>query len=89
MTDGTKQEVVDLSIRLLDDVYMAWFVAERECEHALRKWFQSSRRSPDAYFAYCAALDREEAAAVDLQRLMELTKPLQGAIAERAPEALK
>ena len=86
MSDETKQEVVNLSVRLLDDAYMAWFAAARDSEQALQAWFQASSRRPDTYFAYRAALDREEAAARDLQRLVELTEPLHDSIAARAGE---
>jgi hypothetical protein len=88
MTDETKQEVVNLSVRLLDDAYLAWVAAASDCEHALQAWFRASGRWPEAYFAYRAALDREEAAARDLQRLVELTEPLHDSIAVRAGEVL-
>ena len=88
MTDDTKQEVVDLSVRLLDDAYLAWFAAASDCEQALQAWFRASSRGPDAYFAYRAALDREEAAARDLQRLVELTEPFHDSISARAGEVL-
>ena len=88
MTDETQQEVLDLSVRLLDDAYLAWFAAASDCEQALQAWFRTSSRGPDAYLAYRAALDREEAAARDLQRLVELTEPLHDSIAARAGEVL-
>jgi hypothetical protein len=88
MTDATKQEVVNLTVRLLDDAYMIWLAAASDCEQALQGWFQASSRLPDTYFAYRAALDREEAAARDLQRLVELTEPLHDSIGERAREVL-
>ncbi len=52
-----------------EDPYAAWIEAESECERSLQEWFAaepSARRS--AYCVYRAALDREEAAARDLQR---------------------
>jgi len=55
--------------RLLDDAYMAWVVAESECERALQAWFhESSSSCPESYWVYTAALDQEEAAAHDLPR---------------------
>jgi hypothetical protein len=55
---------------------------EVESEHALRAWFKgaASRRAA-AYLAHRAAVDREEAAARDLQRLCELTQPYQEQLA--------
>jgi hypothetical protein len=67
-------EIAEIGVRLIDGAYMAWLVAERECEQALRDW-QEER--PGAYWGYRAALDREEAAAHDLQRLAELARPCQ------------
>jgi hypothetical protein len=69
-------EVARIGVRLLDDAYMTWFSASIGAEQALRTWFDAtpSEGSP-AYFAYCAALDREEAAARDLQRLWEVSRP--------------
>jgi hypothetical protein len=66
-------EAVEIGIRLLDDAYTAWFTAEAECEQALRAWSEGTNRNRDhGYFAYCAALDREEAAARDLEKLWAL-----------------
>jgi len=69
-------EVARIGVRLLDDAYMTWFSASIGAEQALRAWFDAtpSEGSP-AYFAYCAALDREEAAARDLERLWEVSRP--------------
>lgn len=76
MTGKLGREVAEIGVRLLDDAYMAWFAAESECEQTLRAWFDgTSRDGAEAYFAYRAALDREEAAARDLQRLEKLTQP--------------
>lgn len=68
---NTDRDVAAIGIRLLDDAYAAWAAAEGECECALRAW-QESHRPPAAYPAYRAALDREEAAARDLERLTEI-----------------
>ena len=64
-------DLAAIGIRLLDDAYAAWAAAESECDEALRAW-QDSHRQAAAYSAYRAALDREEAAARDLQRLTEI-----------------
>jgi hypothetical protein len=61
---------------------MTWIPAEVESEHALRAWFVADApRSAGAYLADRAAVDREEAAARDLQRLSELTQPYQERLA--------
>jgi hypothetical protein len=75
MTKNEEAEVGQIGIRLLDDAYLAWLTAETECERALHFWFQTARGQCAAYLAYVAALDREHAAACDLQRLSELLRP--------------
>jgi hypothetical protein len=75
MTDELADEVGRISVRLLDDAYMAWRAAEGECEEALRGWSTgTSRVGAEAYSMYRAALDREEAAARDLQKLHEVAQ---------------
>ena len=71
-----------IGVRALDDAHMTWVAAEGESEHALRAWFKgaASHRAA-AYLAYRAAVDREEEAARDLQRLSELTHPYQERLA--------
>jgi hypothetical protein len=66
------RDVGGIALRLLDDVYMAWSHAQIECHIALRAWLDTSSSSRGAYYAYRAALDREEAAATDLERLSQL-----------------
>jgi hypothetical protein len=71
--EAAVREVAEIAIRLLDDAYMSWHRAEIECHDALRAWLDSgSRHCTDTDFAYRAALDREEAAARDLERLSHL-----------------
>jgi uncharacterized protein YeaO (DUF488 family) len=66
-------EVTNVGIRLVDEAHTAWFVAQIECADALCAWFQATaRRRADANLTYRAALDREEAAARDLERLTTL-----------------
>ena len=63
-----RTELAEIGIRLLDEAHVAWQRAELECEQALRAWFDgSSRTSVDRYLFNRAALDREQAAAHDLQ----------------------
>jgi hypothetical protein len=69
-------ELASIGVRLLDDAYLAWLSAETECEMALRSWWQGTGSDQaKAYAAYRAALDREEAAAHDLERLWTLSEP--------------
>jgi hypothetical protein len=61
---------------------MRWVAAGVESERALRAWFDAfAPQGAGAYIAYRAAVDREDAAARELQRLSELTQPCQGALA--------
>jgi hypothetical protein len=71
---NTGREIALIGIRLVDDAYMAWVAAELDTERALRAWSEGvAGQRGAAYQAYRAAIDREEAAACDLQRLHELT----------------
>lgn len=67
-----RDEIVEIGIRLLDDAHGAWQRAELECDQMLEAWFEAPTASVDWYRCYQAALDREEAAARDLQRLWEV-----------------
>jgi hypothetical protein len=76
MIEKVDIDVAEIGVRLLDDAYLAWFSAESESEAALRAWFGSAGSQPaHAYLTYLAALDREEAAARDLERLWQLSAP--------------
>ncbi len=70
MNEDINTELASTGVHLLDDAYLAWFSAESESEHALRAWGQAGATDRvAAYTVYLAAMDREEAAARDLQRL--------------------
>jgi hypothetical protein len=70
-----RHELAEIGIRLLDEAHIAWQRAELDCERALRAWHDGSARTgAELYRAYRAALDREHAAARDLQRLWELAR---------------
>ncbi|HUA69777.1 MAG TPA: hypothetical protein VMA96_01795 [Solirubrobacteraceae bacterium] len=70
-----RPELVEIGIRLLDEAHVAWQRAELECENALRAWREGPpRASVDRYLSYREALDREQVAAQDLQRLWELAR---------------
>ena len=78
MPENTQTECAAIGVRLLDDAYLAWFGAESDCEQALRSWFEAGgEERSSAYLAYMAALDREEAAARDLERLWRVAEPLE------------
>jgi hypothetical protein len=65
-----------IAARALDDAQMTWVAAEVESEHALSAWFDAGApQGAGAYLAYRSAVDREEAAARDLQRLCEQIRP--------------
>ena len=79
---NTSRDLAVIGVRLVDDAHMTWVAAEAESEHALRAWFGATRpEDAGAYLAYRAAVDREQAAACDLQRLSELTQPYQERLA--------
>ena len=70
-----RPELAEIGIRLLDEAHVAWQRAELECEQALLAWYDGSPRTSAArYLSYRAALDREQSAARDLQRLWELAR---------------
>jgi hypothetical protein len=78
MVGDLEQEIAKMGVRLLDDAHFAWFTAEIESEQAMREWVRTG--STSAYASYRAALDREEAAANDLQRLAELSHPCESSL---------
>jgi len=68
-----RRDVAEIGLRLIEDAYLSWAAAAGESERAMHDWFDAGgARRADAFPAYRAALDREEAAARDLQRLTEL-----------------
>jgi hypothetical protein len=57
-----------LAARRATDLHLAWLDAEDDAHEAYLTWCSSVRSDRDAAFAvYLAALDREEAAARELQ----------------------
>jgi hypothetical protein len=80
---NASRDLAVIGVRVLDDAHMTWVAAEVESEHALRAWFTGAEAgSAAAYLVYRAAVDREDAAARDLQRLCELTRPYQERLAQ-------
>lgn len=83
-------ELAEIGIRLLDEAHVAWQRAELECELALEAWYEGSpRQSTDRYLSYRAALDREQAAAHDLERLWDLARSGHEALSAAAAYAGK
>ena len=79
---STSRALAVIGVRVLDDAHMTWVAAEVESEQALRAWFEGDAPNrAAAYLAYRAAVDREEAAARDLQRVCQLTRPFQERLA--------
>ena len=62
------------STKLIDavmDGYVAWRGETGTVETAYRNWLRAERQERDlAFAAYCAALDREEYAAAEYERLI-------------------
>lgn len=72
--DGPAARATKIGARLADGAYMAWQSAQTECHLALLAWGAAGPgRSAVAHIAYCAALDREEAAARDFEDLCRVT----------------
>ena len=76
----TRLEIWLIGLRLRDDAYLVWEAAECEAELALRSWLAGLGGQQVAYQAYCAAVDREEAAARDVERLHGLTRACAAAL---------
>ena len=90
MIDKAQNEIAAIGVRLLDDAYLAWFSAESECEQALHSWFHATgEQRTTAYFAYRAALDREEAASHDLERLWQLAEPCRTAVVQETESVVE
>lgn len=67
------RDAAELGERLLDDAHTAWLIAETEAAQTLDVWRE--RASATWYRAYRAAVEREEAAARDLERLHRIASP--------------
>jgi uncharacterized protein YeaO (DUF488 family) len=73
MAQRISREVARIGIRLIDEAYMSWCTAQLQCQNALRAWFDAGPRDrAEANCTYRAALDREQAAARDLESLSQL-----------------
>jgi hypothetical protein len=73
MVRNISKEVASIGIRLIDEAHMSWCTAQLQCQNALGAWFDAGPHDrADANCAYRAALDREQAAARDLESLSRL-----------------
>jgi hypothetical protein len=64
-----------IAVRLRAEAYTSWSVAQNHCEQALCAWSEAAPHARGTTSAaYRAALEREEAAARDLERLSRLTR---------------
>jgi hypothetical protein len=73
MARRISREVASIGIRLVDEAYMSWCTAQMQCQNALRAWFDAGPGGrAEANCVYRAALDREQAAARDLESLSQL-----------------
>jgi hypothetical protein len=71
--DAVLAHAATVGTRLAEGAYMTWQAAQIECELALGAWHAAMPgRTALAHVAYRAALDREEAAARDLEELCRL-----------------
>ena len=83
--DNVNTELAEIGIRLLDDAYLSWFSAEAECEGTLHAWFEAAgAQRASAYVTYRAAVDREEAAARDLERLWKVSAACRDTLVHRS-----
>jgi hypothetical protein len=68
---NTSRDLAVIAVRVLDDSHTTWGAAEVESEYASRAWFDAGApQGAGAYLAYRPAVDREEAATLDLQQLL-------------------
>ena len=83
----TEAQTAEIRVGRLDDAHLAWFIAESECEEALRDW----RAGEDVDFAYCsylAALDREESAARHLERVWQASERTTETLVQRMQDVI-
>jgi hypothetical protein len=69
MNETLRHNITSADLRL-HEAYLAWMQAAVGSEQALHAWFDGPPRDhADLYASYRAALDREEAAASELERV--------------------
>ncbi len=92
-SDTTEAEIAEIRAGRLDDAHLAWFIAESECERALRAWRTGDDGEDDengdiAYCSYLAALNREESAARHLERVWRASEPRALTLVQRMQDAI-
>jgi hypothetical protein len=88
--DNATTEVPAMGVCLLDDAYLAWFSAESECELALNAWSQrTDGQRAAAYSDYRLALEREEAAARELERAWRFAEARHGRVVQRTESVVQ
>jgi hypothetical protein len=85
--DATEAEIAEIRAGRLDDAHLAWFIAESECERALRAW-RTGDDGDIAYCSYLAALNREESAAQHLERVWQASEPRALTLVQRMQDAI-
>lgn len=85
--DATEAEIAEIRAGRLDDAHLAWFIAESECERALRAW-RAGGDDDIAYCSYLAALNREESAAQHLERAWHASEPRALTLVQRMQDAI-
>ncbi|MBB4663859.1 hypothetical protein [Conexibacter arvalis] len=75
MPAATADDLVAIGTRLIDEVFQSWQAAQLLCHEAFHAWCDAApAQRAGAHAAYRAALDREEAAAHDLQRVTQAAR---------------
>jgi len=72
MARRSSRGVASIGIRLVDEAYVSWGTAQIQCQTALREWFDAGPRDRAEANSIYRALDREQAAARDLEWLSRL-----------------
>jgi hypothetical protein len=86
-TAATEPDAAEIRLSRLDDAQLAWFIAESECEQALRAW-RAGEDADTTYLSYLAALRREESAAKHLERMWRASEPVAATLVQRMQDVI-
>jgi hypothetical protein len=76
MNDEQTRDITAIGARLADQAHAVWLAAAADATQAYHAWGDAVHQDRGLrYAAYSAALDREESAARDLERVWELARP--------------
>lgn len=76
MNDEQNRDITVIGVRLADQAHAVWLAAAADATEAYDAWGDAVHQDRGLrYAAYHAALDREESAARDLERVWELARP--------------